>query len=294
MSVFDGRRLVILGCGYLGSAVARAAVMRGARVTALTRNEARAADLRAEGIDTVVGDLADETWHGRIPGAPDFVLNCVSAGGGGVEGYRHSYVRGMASLIAWARRTGPAGTVVYTSSTSVYPQGDGACVDETAPTAGGSERAQLLLEAETALRLADGVWRRWFILRLAGIYGPGRQYLIDGVRSGEVAGNGEHRLNLIHRDDGVAAIMACLAAPAAVGNAVFNVADDGPAPKADVVDWLAGQLGVPVPRFTGEPAGPRRSLTPDRVISNHRLKTQLGWRPEYPTYREGYGAFLSR
>ena len=294
MSAFDGRRLVVLGCGYIGSAVARSALRWGARVTALTRNAEVAAQLGSDGIETCVGDLADDSWHARMPAGPDYVLDCVSGGGGGLEAYRHSYVRGMRSMVAWARARGAAGTAVYTSSTSVYPQGAGAWVDETMATRGGSERAQVLQEAEDVLVEEKGAWRRWFVLRLAGIYGPGRHSLIDQVRSGVVTGRGEHRLNLIHRDDAVAAILACFRAPAGRGNEVYNVADDGPARKAEVVAWLAAQLSVPNPRFTGEPAGTRGGLTPDRVIVNHKLQTQLGWRAQYPTFREGYGSFLSR
>ncbi|MBI5692667.1 MAG: NAD-dependent epimerase/dehydratase family protein [Verrucomicrobia bacterium] len=286
------QHLVIFGCGYIGGAVARRARSLGVSVTALTRNEAKAEALRAEGIETVVADLARDEWHRRIPRAPAWVLNCVSSGGGGVEGYQRSYRDGSASIVAWARRYGPVATAVYTSSTSVYPQGGGERVGETAET-GGGERAAILLEAEQLWRDAGPAWHRWFILRLAGIYGPGRHYLMDQVRQGVVAGQGDHRLNLIHRDDAAAAILACFLAPEKVGSEVFNVADDAPARKTEVVQWLAGQLGVAPPTFSGE-AGSRRPVTPDRWIENGRLKSRLGWTPVFPGYREGFGSFLSR
>jgi nucleoside-diphosphate-sugar epimerase len=294
MNDFSGRHLVILGCGYVGMAVAAVAAGRGARVTALTRNPATAAELGARGIATVVADLADDGWHRRIDGPADFVLNCVSSGGGGLEGYRRSYVDGMAATAAWTRRIGFAGTIVYTSSTSVYPQDGGVVVDEDAPTApaGAGDRAALLLEAETRLRAA--VCGRWFVLRLAGIYGPGRSHLVDQVRAGEVSGAGGHRLNLIHRDDIVAAVMAAFGAPPECRNQVFNVADDAPARKADVAAWLAERLGVAVPRFTGAPVAGRRAITPDRIISNARLKGALGWAPRHPSFREGLASLLSR
>ena len=57
-----------------------------------------------------------------------------------------------------------------------------------------------------------------------------------------------------------------------IGNDVLNVADDGRATKAEIVNWLAGELGLAAPRFTGEPAGGRRTVTPDRVISNAKIK----------------------
>ncbi|MSU65182.1 MAG: NAD-dependent epimerase/dehydratase family protein [Opitutus sp.] len=289
------KRLVIFGCGYVGQAVAQEALARGWHVTALTRNAAKASELIGLGIESLVADLATDEWHERIQGAPQVVLNCVSSGGGGLDGYRRSYVDGMASILAWAGRgPGPVGTFVYTSSTSVYPQGEGAVLDETAATEAVRERGRILLEAESALRAATGVCGRWFILRLAGIYGPGRHHFVDQVRSGEVAGRAGHHLNLIHRDDIVGAIWACFGAPPAAANEVFNVADDGAATRADIASWLATRLRLPIPRFSGEPMGNRRSVTPDRIIGNSKLKARLGWRLRHPTFREGYDNLLSR
>jgi nucleoside-diphosphate-sugar epimerase len=298
---FRGKRLVIFGAGYVGGELARQALARGLRVTALTRDAEQAALLAALGAGTVVADLAGEAWHGRIDGGAEFAVNCVSAGGGGLEGYRHSYVEGMASILAWARARGAAGTLVYTSSTAVYPQDGGVAVDETAPTGGTGGRARLLLDAEAQLRALEKTQApavrpcgRWFILRLAGIYGPGRHHLLEQVRAGEMAGRGDYHLNLIHRDDIVAAVWAALGAPPAVANEIFNVSDDGAASKAEIARWLAARLGVPAPRLTGEPAAGRREMTPDRVIANAKLKAALGWQPRYPSFREGYGEILNR
>ncbi len=289
---FSGKRLVIFGCGYVGSEVARQAVARGLRVTALTRNAAKVAALASGGVETVVADLADEEWHARIEGRADLVLNCVSSGGAGPEDYRRSYVDGMCSVLAWARDCGGPGTLVYTSSTSVYPQGGGGQVDETAPTEGEGERALVLLEAERLLGERSAGVGRWFVLRLAGIYGPERHHLLDQVRAGEVSGDGGHHLNLIHRDDIVSAVWAAFGAQANVANNVFNIADDGAATKGEVIAWLANRLGVPRPRFTRLQAGPRRMATPDRIIVSERAKQELGWRPRYRTFREGYAEIL--
>jgi nucleoside-diphosphate-sugar epimerase len=292
---FQDKRLVVFGAGYVGGAIARQARERGLRVTALTRNPARAAELAAAGVEVVIEDLASERWHARLGDGADFVLNCVGAGGGGVDGYRRSYVAGMASILAWARPRA-VGTLVYTSSTSVYPQSGGNRIDEDAPTAGAHGTAQVLIEAENFLRAAGpDVVRRWFILRLAGIYGPDRHQLLDRLRAGESAlpGRENCHLNLVHRDDICAAIWAAFAAPVGTANLVLNVADDGAAPRAEVAGWLAAQLGRPPPQFTTEAAAGRGHLTPDRIVANDRAKAALGWRPQFPTFREGYAKILS-
>jgi len=106
---------------------------------------------------------------------------------------------------------------------------------------------------------------------------------------GEGAGQGDQRLTLIHREDIGGAVWAAFEGG---GEGVFNVADDGAATKVEMTAWLAMKLGVPGPRFTGEPAMGRRRVTPDRVIANDKIKRVLGWQPVYPSFREGYAAIL--
>jgi len=288
---------VIFGCGYVGSAVARAALAAGMQVEALTRNPAKAEQLRAAGLTAVtVADLASSDWHGAIAPAADFVVNTVSSGG--PESYRRSYVDGMQSILAWAAtgRT-PIGTLVYTSSTSVYPQGGGVTIDESAEAPGGTPNGAIIRESEKLLELAPpAACARKFILRLAGIYGPGRHHLLDQLREGALTlnGSGDHRLNLVHRDDIVTAILACLQAPAGVSGGIFNVADTGPALRADVVRWLSGQLGRATPAFDGSATTRRAGAPmPDRVVSSARIQQALGWQPRYPDYRAGFESLLS-
>ena len=291
----SGKRLVIFGCGYVGSAVARAALAAGATVEALTRNPDKAATLHEAGLaKVVVAELGSTAWHAQIAPAPDFVVNCVSSGG--PDQYWQSYVVGMQSIVSWAAKAGAVGTMVYTSSTSVYPQGDGAVVDETSWAPGAPPNGRTISESEVLLKTAPtSAVRRHFILRLAGIYGPERHHLLDQLRTGAdtLNGSGEHRLNLAHRDDIVAAILACLTVPENVGSEIFNVADTAPATRAEVVAWLCGQLGRPVPAFDGSTTTRRGGAPmPDRIISSAKIQQVLGWRPKYPDFRAGFGEIL--
>ncbi|AOS45758.1 dTDP-glucose 4,6-dehydratase [Lacunisphaera limnophila] len=297
MASMSGKRLVIFGCGYVGSALARAAVAAGATVEALTRNPEKAAALRAAGLAKVVeADLAAPGWHPQIEGGADWVVNTVSSGG--PDQYWQSYVVGMQSILSWAGRAGqqPVGTLVYTSSTSVYPQGEGAVVDETQWAHGATPNGRTISESEVLLKNApETAVRRRYILRLAGIYGPGRHHLLDQLRAGAttLTGTGGHHLNLIHRDDIVAAILACLHAPATVGSEIFNVADLAPSRREEVVAWLCAQLGRPEPVFDGTTTARRGGAPmPDRIISSAKIQQELGWRPQFPDYRAGFRVLL--
>ncbi len=289
---FVGKHLVVLGAGYVGGEVARQGVARGMNVTVLTRNALKAEELRREGMTAVVADLASEEWHAKISAETDFVLNSVSSGGGGVEQYRRSYVEGMRSIGRWAQ-SGRPGRLVYTGSTSVYPQGDGALGDESCPTRGTNERTALLVEAEARLREANAFTHR-VVLRLAGIYGPGRHHLLNQVLKQEpLAGDGTHRLNLIHRDDICGAVWACFESAQMPVDAVYNVSDGSPVTKRELAEWLAKRLELAPPEFDPTLPSPRRRMVPDRVIANHALQRELGWRPRYSDYRSGYEAILA-
>lgn len=290
-------KLLIFGCGYIGGAVAADARVRGWKVTALTRNPARARLLEGIGCNVVQADLVDDSWHSAVPCDQTHILNTVSSGGHGLDGYWHSYVEGTKNILRWASG-GVRATFVYTGSTSVYPQHSGEIVDEEAEVGGGSAAAEPLLEAEKLVRLSD-CFDRWFILRLAGIYGPNRHFLLNQLRSGatEFPGTGGHRLNLAFQEDIVSAIMACFDARAEIDNAIFNVAGDTAVSKREVVDWLAESLGFPRPVFVSDADGGvsvskhrrgRSGPVPDRIVSNQRIKNVLGWNPKFPDFRDGY------
>lgn len=289
--IFSGKQLLILGAGYVGRAVGESFQRLGGHVTALTRNSLKADALRNQGFKTIEGEISSGDWHGRIENRPHFVLDCVSSGGGGVEGYRRSYLEGAKSIVQWAKETGQLGHLIYTGSTSVYPQGEGVVVDEMMPTDAPEDRSRILIETEDTISQWPGCWS---ILRLAGIYGPNRHYLLDGLNAGNltVPGSGETMLNLVHRDDIVDAVLIAFAQPHVATGKVFNVADDGGAPKAEVVRWLSHRLGRTTPEFTGKSAPGRRAFMPSRIISNVRIKAELGWSPRYPSFREGYNAIL--
>jgi nucleoside-diphosphate-sugar epimerase len=286
-SNFAGKSLVILGCGYIGSELARQAVTAGLHVTALTRNREKAALLRESGVVVIEADLATTEWHAALGACANLAVNAISSGRGDAIQRERSYVGGMKSILAWAE-TAPVSTLVHLSSISVYPQLSGERVDEEADTSGVGARGAVQLATERLLVTAPARVGRWFVLRLAGIYGPGRTVLLEKIRAGQpLSGRPDEALNLIHRDDVCGAIWTAATAPDHVRNEIFNVVDDGEATRAEIGRELAALVAAPEPIFTGE-AGT------NRVVINDKIERVLGWRPAFASFREGYQNLLSR
>ena len=288
--------VMIFGCGYVGTALAEVLATIGLRVGALTRNAERAAALRKSGLAEVVqADLDGTDWQRKLSGRYDAVVNCVSSAGGGIDGYRKSYVEGQKRIIEWAE-TQKLRSYIYTSSTSVYPQDGGVEVDEGADTSEAGSTGQVLLESERLIESNADRFDSWAVLRLAGIYGPGRHFLLNQLKDGDgvIPGRGDYHMNMIHRDDIVTAMLATLRSGSPSG--IYNICDDQPTTKEAVLLYLAQQLDLPLPRFDPEDVSPRLKRRggrmPDRLILNQKAKAELGWQPRYPTYREGYATLL--
>lgn len=284
---------LILGCGYVGSALAKKLVADGWQVGALTRNAANAAALRLEGlVDVIEADLDSAEWHSKTSIKYANIVNCVSSAGGGIAGYEKSYIEGQRSILAWAEDR-QIKRYIYTSSTSVYPQDGGALVDEDASTADAPATGQRLIESENLLRRSGAAFNRWYVFRLAGIYGPGRQYLMKQAldETGVIAGRGDYTMNMIHRDDVVGILTRALDETCSAESGVYNVADNGPIHKEAALRWIAAKLGKAGPVFDPSIISPRLhrrgGKMPDRVISNARVKSAFDWQPMYPSFRDG-------
>lgn len=295
-------RLVIFGCGYVGRALAREAILQGWEVWIHSRNRESLSSVgEVPAGRKVAGNLHETGWHGKLTGRWDAVVNLVSSAGGGIDGYRLSYIEGNRSIRRWAESV-DARRFIYSSATSVYPQTDGGWVTEADVPAPESLSAngRILREAELEI-LESGVFGEAVIARLAGIYGPGRHLYLNRLREGasSIPGDGAGILNLIYLPDIVSALMALLAGPLPGPREVFNVVDDAPSPKQGIVDWLAGELGMATIPFDPDATGSRaaRRATgaglPNRRISNAKLKRHLGWSPRYPDFRAGYRDILA-
>lgn len=294
-------KVFIFGCGYLGMRLADALMNAGYEVGALTKNQTVAKELKAKGIhEVIVNRLESDSWHSLVGVGYTKIINCVSSAGNGLSGYESSYYEGQASIIKWAKSQSIK-TFVYTSSTSIYPENSGALVSENPLTdeAIHSETAQVLRRAENLIEKNQCHFDNYFILRLSGIYGPERHYLLNQIQSSNViAGSGNYFMNMIHVDDIVSVIMVMIEAKDAIASGIYNLSDDTPTQKEVVVEWLANELGLAVPTFDkdllSQRNASRKTRTKNRRIANTKIKEALGFDLEYPSYKEGYSQIISQ
>jgi nucleoside-diphosphate-sugar epimerase len=252
-------------------------------VIALRRDPNRAEALRAPGVTPLALDLSAPEAAARLPDF-DAVVACQSAGGDSAENYRAAYVTANRALLEAAARCG-ARKLVYTGSTGVFGQRDGSLVTEATPPAPGSPTAEVLVEAERLVRgAAPGVPA--CLLRLSGLYGPGRSGVLQRVRSGAMAlGPGDDAfMNWCQLDDAVAFVLAAL--DRGVPGAAYHGSDAAPPLRREVIGWVAQQLGVEPGRSEVAAGGPNRR------IDSAWTRQQLGVTLRYPTFRDGLAPLI--
>ena len=273
------RRILIAGCGYVGQVAGTLLAGMGHTVFGLKRNPAGL----PEAIHPVAGDLENADSLSTLPEDLEDVIISVAAGGFSETQYRAVYLGGVQNLMARLNRQQQSlRRIVFTSSTGVYGQVDGEWVTEDSPTQPEGFSGVVMLAAETQVR-HTGIAAS--VLRLGGIYGPGRTRLIRQVAAGEVVlPRVDYFTNRIHRDDAARAIVHVL--EMVQPEPVYNVVDRCPAPYSDVVRWIAGELDVHSV-FAGEEAGSGRIRGGNKRVSSERL-ANTGFDFRYPSYREGY------
>lgn len=274
-------RALVAGAGYVGAELARRLVAAGHDVTVLRRSAAPP----PAGARAFRADLSAPGALAALPPA-DVVFYTAGADERSDAAYERAYVTGLARLVErLARMPAPPRRLLFTSSTSVYAQQDGEWVDETSPTEPAGFAGRRLLEGEARALAAPFPAS---VLRLGGIYGPGRTTLVERVLRGDARGSARFT-NRIHRDDAAAALAHLAFAPDAA--ACHLGVDSEPALEAEVLAWLAARLGAP--SCASAPSADARRASGNKRCSNARLLA-TGFRFRYPTYREGYEALLRR
>lgn len=284
----NSQRILVFGCGYLGLRVARKAVAQGHQVWGSTRDIQKGEFLRESGIVPIVADWTDRRSLTDLPSV-DRLLVSVSFDPRSQVNRWEAQVGGLRNLL---NSIAPETAVCYISTTGVFHQTDGRWVDETSPTrpTRASARAHLLGEALLHRLRPDAPWT---VLRLAGIYGPGRIPRIADVRAGRPIHSPEHGfLNLIHVDDAADAVLSSWSQAT---ERLYLVADDLPVVRRDYYRFIAQRCGAPEPQFLSSASSSPKLLRSEsnKRVWNRRMKRDLIRRLRYPTYREGLTDLLS-
>jgi nucleoside-diphosphate-sugar epimerase len=288
------KRVLIVGCGFVGLPLGQELARLGHEVSGLRRSPEGAEALRAAGLQPLMADITRPETLTGLPGRFDWVVNCAAPAQGGPEAYRELYFQGTRHLIEWLAPLAPQ-KYVYTSSIGVYGQDDGALVKETSPTEPREETGRVLVETERLLLEAAGQGRLpAVILRVAGLYGFGRGHYLKLFLKNEarLEGDGRRLLNMIHRDDVVGCIIAALRSGRP--GEVYNAVDDEPVPQIHFFRWLSETLGKWMPPSEPDGTGSATRRATNKRISNRKLKMELGYQFKYPTFRQGCTAEIQR
>jgi nucleoside-diphosphate-sugar epimerase len=280
--------LFVFGLGYSAGSYARQASAASVPVAGTVRTAEKAGPLCRDGVRALVFD-GDRSDPGLLPPlrTADRLLVSVQPDRDG-----DPVLRRFESAIAQAP---DLSRIVYLSTVGVYGDHAGGWVDETTPPEPLNARGRARLAVEQAwLAFGRRTGRTVSVLRLAGIYGPGRNALAD-LRDGDARriAKPDQVFNRIHLTD-IGRAITC-AFDRAESSGVWNVTDDEPAPAPDVVAYAAALMGIAPPPevpFETAPLSPmaRSFYAANRRVSNRALKTRLGFTPAYPTYREGLDA----
>ncbi len=281
-------RLFCFGLGYSAAVLVRRLRSLGWDVAGTARSADKVAALRADGIPAwkFDGDTAMADAVTALAGATHVLVSAAPGAAGDPVLQHHGEDLRRLPHLEW---------VGYLSTTGVYGDHGGAWVDETSLLKPLSARSRARAAAETAW-LASGLAVQVF--RLAGIYGPGRS-VIDDLRAGKGRriDRPGHMFSRIHVEDIATVLQASMQWPNP--GAIYNVCDDEPAESAAVTAYAAELIGIaPPPLVPLEEA----NMSPmalsfwadHKRVRNDRIKSELGVRFDYPTYREGLQAIIGR
>lgn len=275
--------VLIVGCGDLGGALASQLALSGIRTVGVRRStQSLDTDSSRNGVIITADVTRPATLKVLDSVYPEILVYCVAASGQTDVAYKAAYVDGLRHVLATQQNNKRLKHVFFVSSTRVYGQETDALLDETSipvPADFGGER---LLEAESLLQTFSC---NSTVLRLSGIYGPGRLRMINLASSPDDWPKQNTWSNRIHRDDAAGFILFLIQQILAgtTPQACYMVTDSRPATQHEVLGWLAKQLRASTPQLP-QASGGRRFGNQAMLATGYKLR--------YPDYQAGYRSLL--
>lgn len=274
-------KVLVVGCGDLGAEIIRLLVDAGHEVTGVRASN----KALPYGVPHLQADVTDASTLEDIKHLlPNIVIYCISAKAQTDDSYKAHYVDGLNNILLSQADNAQLQHVFFVSSTRVYGQSVNQILNENSPALPNDFGGNRLLEAEALLQhLSCGATA----LRLSGIYGPDRLYLINMAKDPNRWPVNDRWTNRIHRDD-AARFIVFLCNKAIIGESVdshYIVTDDKPVLLYEVLKWILNKLNITVP------AANRPNTIAGKRLSNQRMR-KLGFKLHYPDYRVGYDEIL--
>ncbi len=280
-------KLLIVGCGSIGTQLAEVLTAKGHQVVGLKRNPPNSELIT--GIKYFKADISSNEALKALPLDFDFIYFIVSPDGRNEDSYKAIYNTGLNSLLAHFAQVETIPQWFFVSSTSVYGQTQGEWVDENSPTNPENITSQLIKLAEQRLIALNA---HHVIVRFSGIYGPGREYLLRIARQSSapaIQQDPPYFTNRIHQSDCVGVLvflLECRLAGIAL-ESCYVASDDDPAPTWEVMSWLAERMNTSLPSLKTM----QSDADMNKRCNNQRLKA-LGYQFSYPSFKEGYAKLI--
>ena len=284
MAASASPKVLIVGYGDLGQEVARQLAQDGIKVIGVRRSTHSNPDsVTGQDVTVISADVTQPLSIAILATIePEIIVYCVAATGQSDAEYKAAYVDGLRNVLATQQHNLQLKHVLFVSSTRVYGQDTVQLIDESIPAVPADFGGERLLEAEHLLQtLACGAT----VLRLSGIYGPGRLRMLNLARSPENWPKQNIWSNRIHRDDAAAFIVFLIRQVLAGGDVhdCYIVTDSKPVPQYEVLEWLAAQLQTEKPKPLPASGGKRL---------NNKALLASGFELQYPDYQAGYKTLL--
>ncbi len=280
------KRVLIAGCGDLGLRVARLLDLENSanHSWGLRRQPDLESTQDIPGLTWLAGDLTQPSTLRDLPKDITHVLYTAAPNARTEADYRAVYRDGLEHVLQ-AVSSPALQRVLFVSSTAVYGDQGAQWIDEDTPTAPKSFNGRVLLETEQWLHSQSAQFET-VSLRLSGIYGPGRSYLLDRLRAGQATAPAaeSHWVNRIHIEDAAAAVLHLMNLPKP--QPIYLVTDSTPLPMRVLYEALAKLVGGPTP-----PEGATPASVGSKRLSNARLRDS-GFTLRWPDSREGHAALI--
>ena len=274
-------KILIVGCGDLGAAIAKRLVDEEHEVVGLRRSIQTSPRMQM-----LQGDVADAaSLQALVALMPEIVIYCVAASGQTDASYQAQYVTGLKNILASQSRNQQLQHVFFVSSTRVYGQETTAILDESITALPADFGGERLLEAE---HLLSSLPCNATTLRLSGIYGPGRLRMINLAKSPQQWPSKNSWSNRIHRDDAadfIVFLVQRILTEQAIASC-YIVTDSKPVSQYEVLTWLAKKMQLALPGNSSVEAQGGKRLSNQLMLSS-------GFQLRYPDFSVGYQALIN-